>query len=226
MSIYKSGIGDELINPENYNEEVLFYLKEEAILLNQIISKFETVVEAGCMDGRNLELIASLNKNYVGVDLENRYIEAAKNKHATVNGAMFVCDDIINLKSILQQIEYNKEELVVVFPFNSFGNVTDNFKTLNTLLTEKFKVVIFTYKNNKFTDTIRENYYLKSGFENLSVEKNGDGVRFFNQTGLNSKAFSEQWFEKIGICTNNKFHIQNFSNIGVAYSNFRAETSS
>ena len=47
MSIYKSGVGDELVNPENYNIEVIDYLDEEARILEMLISKFNTVIEAG-----------------------------------------------------------------------------------------------------------------------------------------------------------------------------------
>jgi len=219
VSIYKSSVGDELINPENYNDEILLYLAEEAKILKSIISNFETVVEAGCMSGRNLELVASLNKNYVGVDLEKRYIEEAKKKYSSFERAMFVCDDIINLESILQGYNFQKKNLAVVFPFNSFGNVSDNFNTLNSLLQAKFNVIIFTYRNDNFTNGIREDYYQKSGFNNMSVEENNNGVRFFNEAGLNSKAFSKQWFDKVGTKTNIYFNFQNFSNIGVVYSN-------
>ncbi|MEI2747303.1 MAG: hypothetical protein V9E88_00905 [Ferruginibacter sp.] len=223
MSIYKSGVGDELVNPENYNIEVIDYLDEEARILEMLISKFNTVIEAGCMTGRNLKLIHSLGKKYIGVDLERRYIIEAKLNFGSVENALFVCSDIINIEDVLINSKQSKETAVIVFPFNSFGNVNDNYTTLKCLLQQRFEIVIFTYRNDSVTNEVRKDYYKKSGFKNLVIEENADGVRFHDKTGLDSKAFSKYWFDNLGSQTNNIFYHNHFAKIGVAYFNFKVE---
>jgi SAM-dependent methyltransferase len=194
-------------------------LEEESKLLATLLSPFDVVVEAGCMTGRNVKLVTALNKKYMGIDLEEKYIQTAKASYGLSSNVAFFCDDIIHLKTILSCLKIENEKLVVVFPFNSFGNITDNKHTLDHLLREKYNVVIFTYTNSSFANMVRKNYYMRSGFLNLTVEQNANGVRFTSEAGLDSKAFSKEWFEKAGAATNTLFYSYQFSNIGVAYSN-------
>lgn len=221
MSIYNSEIGDELINPRNYNKDIALYLKEEKALMTRILNKAETVIEAGCMHGHNCLFLNSLDINYIGIDIVDRYINMAKNKFKDTPKVMFVYDDITNLKNILFELKITPtDKLIVLFPFNSFGNLETSESTLIKLLEGGFNIAIFTYKIDNFTNSIRSDYYKKSGFKDLQLKINRTGACFFSANGLNSYAFTIDWINEIAQKTNKHFTATTFSRIGVMYKNF------
>ena len=218
MNIYKSGIGDELVNPANFNFEIERFLKSEEKLIKSYSAGFSTVIEAGCMNGRNANLIYSLRKNYIGIDVESRYINEAKLSFKDYRNLTFVCDDIINLESILfESNTKNIFDLVVIFPFNSFGNITKSKVTLEKLLDQNFNLIISTYKTDDFSTLCRKDYYVNSGFCDLKVNRNKNRVRISNNSGLDSKAFSEYWFNDVSVKYGVNMKKLIFSKIGVAY---------
>jgi len=221
MSIYKNGLGDELINPFNYNSEILLYLEEEKKIIKRLCLQFEVIVECGCMNGRNFELISSFGRKYIGVDIIDRYIHEAQKKYQNSKKCLFICGDIINISHILHDRGIPvSDSMVLIFPFNSFGNVLDAQRTLKVLLKDGFNVAIFTYKIDEHTNSVRVDYYNKSGFNSLKKEMSSDVVRFYSSNGLNSKAYSKDWFSENAKGSKYHFNSVYFSNIGVLYKNF------
>ena len=50
-NIYHESQGRNLLNPENYPEEVKAYLQKEKQILSQLKPHFKVLVEVGCFDG-------------------------------------------------------------------------------------------------------------------------------------------------------------------------------
>lgn len=221
MSIYNLGSGDELVNPANYDNEIDFYLSEEKKLILEFSKRFDVIIEAGCMTGRNCELVRALNKKYIGVDIVQRYIDEAISRYRDIENVLFKCNDIINLEKILFSLQISMiENSLVIFPFNSFGNILDGESTLKELLKLKINLAIFTYQNSEKANSVRKNYYEKSGFRNLKIRTSMNEVKFYNDKGLTSSAYNQNWFDLISKKINTQFSGISFSNIGVVYKNF------
>lgn len=52
MNVYQPGPVMALMNPGSYTPEINDYLVAERMLLRTYLARFDTIVEAGCTDGR------------------------------------------------------------------------------------------------------------------------------------------------------------------------------
>lgn len=200
MTVYESGAGDELVNPHNYNREVSSYLKEEEEIFSRLAVKYETVIEAGCMDGRYTKLTLDLGRKYIGIDIVERYIESANKKYkkwVAENKAAFFCVGLENLFIVPEIIRtINSSKTVTVFPFNSFGNIKNTAAAIDCLCSVSMDFAIFTYKTNDLAKHTRADYYRRSGFPSLHCTDDESGVRFESPEGLDSIAYSEKYLKK------------------------------
>jgi SAM-dependent methyltransferase len=221
MNIYEDGQGDELINPQNYNSEISLYLEAEGKRLSKIVVEYDTVIEVGCMNGRYADFVLQLNKKYIGIDLVQRYIESAKKRYKSAidnKEAAFFCAGLEDLHTVLAHITpQNLKKVLAVFPFNSFGNIENIDRAADVISNSVIDFVIFTYKTDKFTQIIRENYYLNSGFINLDCICDETGVRFISTEGLNSIAYSEKWVDKKLGGKGKELKIEEFATIGKSF---------
>jgi len=71
---YDSGLGDLLIDPGRYPPSIQDYLYAEAELVES--RQFSLLVEVGCMEGRYLDWCATRHRDYLGIDVVSRYVEA------------------------------------------------------------------------------------------------------------------------------------------------------
>lgn len=216
MTVYESGIGDPLLKPESYNFNIRNYLSEEDKILRQVLHRFHSVMELGCSDGRHTDTVIKHEKQYLGIDNVSRYIDVAKAKH-TSPSAIFICDDIQHFKKYLPLID---NKVLVVFPFNIIGNLPDAEQVLAETLQSAAGIIIFTYRTDFHTQSVRADYYNSAGFEDITCITNKEGVRFTDNRGLNTIAYSEDWFREVFSEHYHHCHTTNFGNIGVAYSNF------
>lgn len=226
MSIYETGKGDELVNSQNYDDSILKYLEEEQSLLLKMVDQFNLLIEAGCMTGRYLNQVVRLNKKYIGIDPVTRYIDMAilENKHRISEKLKFINDDISNINSILEKEHLpNSDNVLLFFPFNSFGNIKNIDNTFNSILKSKIRFIIFTYKTDDNSNKVREQYYLKCGFTQLIFEVNISGVRITSKEGLDTTAYSENWVKEKLESNKQVFSKTEFGKIGVAYFNFELQ---
>lgn len=200
MNIYENGSGDELINPLNYNDQIALYLKAESEIFGEIIKDYYLVVEIGCMDGRYTDFVLKSGKKYLGIDAVQRYIENAKKKYKSAiidDKAAFFSTGLKDLEAVIADSQTQSlKKTVAVFPFNSFGNIENIEQAIDIISNSLIDFVIFTYKTDKATQLIRENYYSRSGFVNLDCIYDETGVRFISSEGLDSVAYSEKWLRE------------------------------
>lgn len=217
MNIYKSGLGDNLMNPVFFTEAVRQYLKGEEELLVSLSTSYDTIIEIGCTAGRYAEAITRLGKDYVGIDIADHHILRAAHLHKGNEKASFLCDDAHNLEAILNAAEASSRNPLVFFPFNSFGNLGNGYVILEILMKMSIPFAIFTYATDQATTGERKTYYKASGFKSLILEEEGSGVRFIDQSGLNTIAYSASWFERSFSSLQLPYRCTPFSSIGCCY---------
>ncbi len=217
MTVYEKGIGDSLLAPESYNYNIRNYLLEEKNILEQVLHNFDEVLELGCSNGRHARMVLDTDKRYTGVDNVARYISEAKRLYSNTDKASFFCDDI---KHFAEYINAGTGNTLFVFPFNIIGNIPDASEIIRQSLSLSDGVLIFTYKTDFHTQSVRADYYMSAGFEDITCTSNKTGVRFTDSQGLNTIAYTEDWFRNIFNESYHHCYRNSFGNIGVAYTNF------
>jgi hypothetical protein len=221
---YGSGKGDSLIDPLNYPEEILEYLKTEEELIQELIGQYERLVEIGCMEGRYLDWCVGRGIKYLGIDVVPRYIETGRRK--LLDLGLFPPDYQMEISpaeevdQVLEQkvINYPHEKSLLFFPFNSFGNMENPIAVLESLKRTRQSFLICSYQTTQQANGVRLVYYTNCGFKKIRCFVNEKGIRFASDEGLNPIAYFPDYFRtmchKVGIQVSRQF---TFSTIGMAY---------
>jgi hypothetical protein len=223
-TFYTSGIGDALIDAKKFPREITSYLISERKLLEEVVRKFRLVIEAGCMNGRYLKWVLERDKYYIGMDIVGRYITEAKEKAALLNldptKYEFICEGAEKVHTILVKTKINKlkeDEVLIFFPFNSFGNIENIEEVFVSLKNAKMNFFISSYKTDKFSIERRKKYYRNCGYKDIILLEEDNGIRFKSREGLNTVAYFSDWliqeFSRIGI----KIKTYNLNKIGIAF---------
>jgi hypothetical protein len=216
--LYESGDGDTLVDDSLYPTEVKKYLFMERLEISKKLESYNTLVEVGCMITRHLDQAIENNKNYIGVDIVQRYINEANLKNSKIEGwgskYSAICYNALMLEEAFEVIpslkQLDKTKTLFLFPFNSFGNIDDCNKMLEVLNRLEVDFMINSYKTDTKTNEFRINYYKKNAMTNLELIENGDGVTVWSDEKLNSKCFKEKYYTDR--C--NKISFNNFGDFG------------
>ena len=216
--LYESGDGDTLIDDSLYSAEVKEYLFMERLEISKKLKSYNTLVEIGCMVTRHLDQAIENNKNYIGVDIVQRYIDEANLKNSKIKGwgskYNAICYNALMLeegfKTITVLKELEKTKTLLLFPFNSFGNIDDCDKMLQVLNRLGIDFMINSYKTDIKTNVFRMNYYKRNSMTNLELLENENGVTIWSDENLNSKCFNEKYYKDR--CNNISFN--NFGDYG------------
>lgn len=221
-NIYENGLGDELINQKNYNDEIKSYLYEEGKIISKIIVANSVIIEVGCMHGRLLEEVFKQGNDYIGIDNSSAYIKEGNekfkfflnNQYQLIIGNSEELHKIEQIKSIKQSIN-----AVLIFPFNSFGNISNSVKAIKSISETGLPFYLFTYQCNSKATNSRIDYYQRSGFTNIQVCNISKGIQIKDNFGLNSIAYKESWLLKEFKKYNIDIYPYNFGEIGIFFSN-------
>ena len=215
---YDQNGGEKLIDHDCYVPEIDEYLKNEIRFISQTLEKhgYSGMLEIGCMNGRNLEVATVLGIKYVGIDIVKRFIEEANKKMGDLNIVAIAKQcDVKNLHEIRKLLSSN---FLAVFPFNSFGNIDNPQKALNSVSRQGLDSLILTYGTDAITTNIRKRYLTNSQMEDLKMAINPQGVVFTSPGGLCSYAYSSDAIKQMGDDANYKeFNKKTFSKIGKGY---------
>jgi hypothetical protein len=219
---YESNIGFNILNPDNYTEEILHYLACENDLFKLLLEKYKAVVEIGCADGRHLELVYGMRKKYLGIDIVQERVLEATEKALSLNSAIqevfFYCGDVKNLSSIMTNFDgFDAENSLIFLPFNIMGNASQISKVISSLVELGYSFYISSFKTNRIATINRETYYRNCGCKNLALIESPYGIRFFSEDGLDSIAFHPEWILNQFSCKG--IHLRTFElgSIGIAY---------
>jgi hypothetical protein len=127
--------------------------------------------------------------NYIGLDIDKVSLERASRylDDHLISNASFYNLSSYELNRIM--LENDEKKVLVVFPFNLFGNLTDPEETLNQILIRKWNLVIFNYQDNAMTREEREQYYSNCNIIcQYQIFKNYSS--FVSNDGFNSKVYT------------------------------------
>ncbi len=222
IDFYKNNHGANLVERDNFPEEIKIFLKDEKEMISDLQKKnnYDSLLEVGCMDARMFEFAVKLKMNYVGIDVVEDFInkgrkkiENNKNKHNSYHISVCSARDLSGIKDILSH-----NSTLALFPFNSFGNMEDVQEIITEIRKFDLDLLISSYQIDEKSTLIRKKYYEMSGFKNLQVLKKRDFIEFTSCEGLKTRAYSPQYILKILL--KNNYDIvaaEKFGHLGMAY---------
>lgn len=200
VAVFYAHTGQALAEDVNYPHAIRHHLSQErAIMVRRLSSgAYFVVAEVGCMDGRLLlSDVLRFPARYVGIDLVAASIQVLNQRLRDVGipeaRAVGVALDARRL-SELDQLRGIGNTLVV-FPFNSFGNLSEPVIVLAEAALLSAEVLIFTYRTDEMSTRLRAEYYANCGMANLMSQSTEDGVIFTSSDGLATCAYSRRWYE-------------------------------
>lgn len=232
-SFYAEFGGDKLVDSSNYPSEIVEYLYCEEQLIREIMIRhaYGYFIEVGCMDARSLWLAVSLNVPYYGIDIVDKYIERARAKISLLRerqpSLIAEVDNVSvhNLPAYLSRyFEFRGGILhpspVIIFPFNSFGNIDDPKKASEAVRQCNMDFLILTYKTDDSSTQARNRYYQNCGYTGLFATRDDRGVRFTAAEGLNTFAYEEFYMKEI-FGPGFSLVVHDISQVGIAYHGVR-----
>ena len=130
---YDNKGGEKLIDTKFFVPEIDDYLRNEKEFIQKILElgKYPGILEIGCMNGRNLDIAKEQGIRYVGIDIVRRFVDEANRKieNLGIDAIALECD----VKYLYDIKDVISSDFLAVFPFNSFGNVDDPQRALNSL---------------------------------------------------------------------------------------------
>ena len=222
-SFFGTPVGDQMVDSQRYPDTIKNYLSEEQELLSVISRNFDTIVEVGCMQGRLLKWVAEQRKRYIGIDVEDGYLEAWKALSSESESSLieFVLGDAQDLKGSLSKLNHpvSPSSTILVFPFNSFGNIMDVRKAVSSLASIGMKFILFSYDTTAYANEVRAEYYRSCGLRAIHKTESDEAVIFSSTEGMKSHAyqshFLKQCFRQSGVDVT----AIPFGKIGVGWSN-------
>lgn len=214
-SFYGSPLGMRLIDESRYPDEIKDYLAEERRLLATLAEGAGVVVEVGCMEGRLADWARERGVRYFGLDVEPSFRECWDARE----GATFVLGDALDLLGSLREhtAEIPADRSLVVFPFNSMGNVGDAAGVARSLREFGRRFVLLTYETTAAAQSIRHEYYRRCEYEQLHVEESAEGVRFTSSDGLDSVAYHPDYIRSVFARQGIELNSLGFARFGVAW---------
>lgn len=186
---YASGSGDRLIDAGLLPPAVHEFLDTELTLLDAFVSDFDVLVEAGSMHGLHLEWAIAHDISYLGLDIVPRYIERGR-RSVEARG---LAPDRFRFELAgaedLATVTRPPGRALTLFPFNSFGNMTEPERVLAGLSAAGTPFLISSYDTGPAATRRRREYYTACGYEGLRVTEDETGIRFTSPDGLDTMAY-------------------------------------
>lgn len=167
---------------KKYPKEFQVYLKKEIEILKKFVGKKDKVLDVGCGTGRSISEISPLVSEYVGIDIDKKYLSEAEKISKRFDNVEIIELNVENLSKLFKENEFDKS-------FCLF-NTLCCFKDYNKALKEIYKIT-----KNKFyfsvcakgSQKIRQEYYDKIG---VKVRFDKDETSYSSAWG-EVKAFSK-----------------------------------
>lgn len=198
-TFYADGEGDKLFSSDNHPAEVTAFLKEENRVIRELVSSKKLLVEAGCGEGENFDWAAEMGKHYIGIDVVQRYIDAAEKKAADSNCStsyQFFCTGAEKLHEIIANSlpeGISPSDVIVLYPFNCIGNMLEVETVLKSLGEAGVDFFISSYETDISANKIRFDYYLRCGYTEVTCKIDEKGVLFSAPEGMQTYAYHAEW---------------------------------
>lgn len=175
------------------------------------------------MYGRYLRWAIEQGKCYLGLDIVPRYVEAGRKTVIKLGLSpqhyQFVLGGAEEIAKLVKpkQLLVEPQRCLLLFPFNSFGNILNPSPVVTGLRESGLPFLISSYSTTAEATACREQYYRNCGYHELHLFEDERGVHFVSPDGLHSIAFHLKYLQKL--CAVNGITVEAvpFSKIGVAY---------
>jgi len=200
---YESGHGDRLIDESCYPGEIEDFLREEENILNSLLPAMGLLIEVGCMHGRYLDWAIAKGISYLGIDVVPRYIEEGKARLRSLgllDSSYRLClGDARELASVMDQEQFAiaPGRSLMLFPFNSFGNMVEHERVIQSLARAERPFFISSYETDAFAIACRKKYYEGCGYSKVQAQSDDQGVRFSSPEGLETVAYHKDYLLKL-----------------------------
>jgi hypothetical protein len=218
---FYSTAGAGLLDLRNYSRAICDHLASEKKCVKHTVRKggYTTAIEVGCADGSlHMQTLLSLKLRYLGIDLVPRFISILNDKLQNLSPDQLAGALVLDAQHIsnLRPVMFGQKALLV-FSFNSFGNVDDPSKALAQACVAGFDVLILTYRTNGPASQRRSEYYAQCNLSGLRHDRNERGVVFCSDDGLHSYAYRRPWL--MGLLRRYPFHctVREFGMLGRSY---------
>ena len=200
---YIHGLGDQLANPACHPAGITAFLEEEQRIVSLIQHSFDQLIEVGCMNGRYLDWAIDHEKSYLGVDIVKQYIEEGRQtvirRMLSSQTYQFVLGDAEEIDYVVldDHLQAKRDRCLLLFPFNSFGNMEHVEKVLAALRHINLPFFISSYQTTDYALACRHEYFKRCGYQDIEVSSTEQGILFTSSDGLHSLAYYPEYLLKL-----------------------------
>src|SRR5579859_1050486 len=200
---YESGLGDRLTNPFYYPTNIVDFRRHEKQIIIAIQSSFDLLIEVGCAGECYLDWAVAHKKRYIGMDIVERNVKIGQqrviNQGLSEDIYRFIVGDGENLTAIIHASELPVPvgRCLLLFPFNSFGNMQHPHKVLASLQSLKLPFLISSYQTTSNAIVYRQEYYQRCLYQDLHILFQQEGVCFTSSNGFYSMAYHPDYFYQL-----------------------------
>lgn len=199
---YDRGGGDRMFSDASLTPPVADYLRREESFVFTVAEELGSkhLFEVGCGYGRYLACAEARHIDYDGVDLVSALVEAGRRRltgSPRTRQKLHIgsCREVASLFEREGLLE-RARELLVLFPFNCFGNVAEPERVLRSLRLTGARVVVSGFQVAAPATHLRRDYYENNHFTSLQVRVEEAGVLFESAEGLHSWAYTRAELER------------------------------
>lgn len=192
--------GLALMDERNYPSAIVHHLEGERALLRKIVPQkgYTAAIEVGCADGNvHLNTFRELRVDYLGIDIVPQFVAALNVRIEATPGPPRTRACLLDACRLSQlRAELPEHKVLVVFPFNSFGNLEDPRAALSEVHAAGFDLLILTYRTDPASNLTRYEYYERCKLKDIRQAKDTRGVIFHSGDGFRSYAYHRHWLLK------------------------------
>ena len=190
--------GQRLVVPDYYPAAIREHLAAEEKLVVRLLNagKYTAVIEVGCMHGcLHFPALLQAGVRYLGIDIVPESIiafqEHLRTRRDTTGLAEARVLDVSELSLI--QTDFIGRRVLVVFPFNSFGNLEHPTVALAEVAKCGYDPLILTYRADEVSSAVRAEYYQRCGYTGIQHIVSDQGTCFRAVEGLCTWAYNRVW---------------------------------
>ena len=191
---------ENIMNEEVYPAEIKQMLAEEASYLVESVraGAYQQLVEVGCAKGANASLFANMDIKYLGVDVNEKYIDEATRVSRERRLDHFASFRVMSSHDLSTAVLAHKEmtRVLVYLPFNLFGNLARPSELVEIIKALGWDLIIFTYQENDAVKEVRHAYYTECGFD-IKFTREPNYSIFYSDDGFNSRVYTHRFMKKL-----------------------------
>jgi hypothetical protein len=196
---FESSASDRLMDPACYPHEIRQFLRQEQRILDALEDSVDLLIEVGCMNGRYLDWAVEKAKEYIGVDMIVRHIQAGQRvvveRGLAAETHRFILGDAEEIAQVIKsaQVHIQRERCLILFPFNILGAVSNVERVIDGLRQSQLPFLSSSYQTTNYATACRYEYYRRCGGRDIRVVSDEKGISFLTSDGLSTIAYQPEY---------------------------------